>query len=418
MRTHKTEVLVVGAGPVGLLTAVLLAEAGIEVQIIDREERTAARSYACALHPRTLKLLAGVGLADAILERGRRIPKIAFYEGDTRRVEIKFSEIGGDFPFLLVLPQSALEGILEQRLHEKTGMKVKWNHRFDGIEREDGVLTATVEKLEGTAMGYIVPHWETVVQKRFPIRAQFLVGTDGHNSLVRQRLGIEYDRLAGAQAFVVCEFDSDGPAEDEVRVVLDDGTTNVLWPLPGKGHRWTFQMIHGDMGNEFPEKDRRAMASEEALNEQIRGSLQKIIRHRAPWFSAEIREIAWCKQVVFEHQLAKQFGRNRCWLAGDAAHQTGPVGVQSMNAGLCEAEALAGKLQKILREKAPFDVLGTYDRERQSEWRQLLGMTGGLRARSETNTWVSGRCARILPCLPASGQDLKLLAGQLGLDLE
>ena len=71
MREERTEVLVVGAGPVGLLTAILLAEAGIEVRIIDREERTASRSYACALHPRTLRLLDGMGLAAPALAAGR-----------------------------------------------------------------------------------------------------------------------------------------------------------------------------------------------------------------------------------------------------------------------------------------------------------------------------------------------------------
>ena len=95
MREERTEVLVVGAGPVGLLTAILLAEAGIEVRIIDREERTTARSYACALHPRTLKLLDRMGLAAPIIERGRRIEKIAFYDGATRQAEVKLSELGG-----------------------------------------------------------------------------------------------------------------------------------------------------------------------------------------------------------------------------------------------------------------------------------------------------------------------------------
>src|SRR6266496_73377 len=109
MKKHQTEVLVVGAGPVGLLTGILLAERGIEFQIIDSEERTAARSYACALHPSTLQLLDRLGLAQAVLEHGRRIPKIAFYEGESRRAQVDLSELGGDYPFLLVLPQSSLE---------------------------------------------------------------------------------------------------------------------------------------------------------------------------------------------------------------------------------------------------------------------------------------------------------------------
>src|SRR5271166_6098469 len=91
MREERTEVLVVGAGPVGLLTAILLAEAGIEVKIIDREERTTARSYACALHARTLNLLQQLGLAAPILEHGRRVQTVAFYDREARRAEVKLS---------------------------------------------------------------------------------------------------------------------------------------------------------------------------------------------------------------------------------------------------------------------------------------------------------------------------------------
>ena len=95
MQEERTEVLVVGAGPVGLLTAIVLAEAGIEVKIIDREDRTTARSYACALHPRTLRLLSPMGLAAPVLERGRRTQTVAFYDGAARRAEIKLGELGG-----------------------------------------------------------------------------------------------------------------------------------------------------------------------------------------------------------------------------------------------------------------------------------------------------------------------------------
>lgn len=418
MRDNETEVLVVGAGPTGLLTGVLLSEAGIKVQIIDCEERTTARSYACVLHSGNLELFDRMGMAPPLLERGRRLHTIAFYDGAHRRAEIRLAELGGKFPFLLVVAQSDLEEILEERFRKKSGMNVQWNHRFDRIESEADEVVATVEKLEGTSMGYIVPHWETMVKKRFAVRAKFLVGADGHNSLVRQRLGIEYERVESSQGFVACEFALEPKSEDEVRVVLDDATTNVLWPLPGNECRWSFQLIRSDVSSEFPEKDRRAMPSELVLNEQIRAGLQKLIRHRAPWFSGDIKEIAWCKQVAFEHRLAKQFGRGRCWLAGDAAHQTGPVGVQSMNVGLGEAAALAEKLRKILREEAPLASLDAYNRERQTEWRGLLGLTGGMQPRATTDAWVRSRCSRILSCLPASGPDLKRAAERLGLDLE
>jgi 2-polyprenyl-6-methoxyphenol hydroxylase-like FAD-dependent oxidoreductase len=417
MKTDRTEVLVVGAGPVGLLTAVLLAETGVAVQIIDREDRTTARSYACALHPRTLKLLGRLGLAEQIIAQGRRIPTVAFYDGAARRAEIKLSELGGEFPFLLVLPQSVLEEVLEQRLRQKAGAKVKWNHRLDRFQTgEDGVV-ATVEKLAGTAMGYIVPHWETMVQSVISIRARFMVGADGHNSMVRQRLNLEYEKLGAPQSFVTCEFASDTEIEPEVRVVLDDTSTNVLWPLPDHEFRWTFQLVHAEGPHDFPEKDRRAMPSiDQALNERIREGLERLINRRAPWFSAKIGAISWCKHVAFEARLARQFGEGRCWLAGDAAHQTGPVGVQSLNVGLCDAAALAEALAKVIREEAPRDILKAYSAAQRDQWGQLLGPAGGIWAGSETDAWVRERCARILPCLPASGNDLARLAGQLRLE--
>src|SRR5204863_753110 len=129
------------------------------------------------------------GLAAAAVERGRRVQKFAFYEGRSRAAELDLSKIAGDFPFLLLLPQSALESILEQRLRQ-AGIGVQWNHRFDDLVEEEQQVCASLDELEGTSTGYIVPHWEMVVKRRRPIRAQFIVGADGHHSSMRQKLGI------------------------------------------------------------------------------------------------------------------------------------------------------------------------------------------------------------------------------------
>ena len=418
MREERTEVLVVGGGPVGLLTAILLAEAGIEVRLIDCEERTAARSYACALHGRTLKLLSQMGLAAPVIERGRRVQLMAFYDGATRRAELKLSELGGEFPFMVILPQNVFESVLEERLR-KLGVTVNWKHRFDDVQSAGETVVANVEELGGTGTGYIVPHWETVVKSNFPIRAQFLVGADGHGSLVRRRLGIENTQVGGQTFFAAYEFVPEEKVEDEVRVVLDDSTTNVLWPLAGNRYRWTFQVLKGEIASEFPEKERRGVRfAEKAVDEKIRQYVQKVAKQRAPWFSAGVKGITWCTEVVFEQRVARQFGRDRCWLAGDAAHQTGPVGVQSMNVGMAEAATLAGVLRKVLREKAPLSALETCGAEWQGEWRRLLGLTGGLKPRSETSPWARERAGRILSCLPASHEELGRLAGQLGFDVE
>lgn len=418
MRERRTEVLVVGAGPVGLCTALLLAEAGIETVIIDRETGTAARSYACALHPGSLELLDRLGVAQALLERGRRIPKVGFYEGATRRAELDFGRSGGRFPFLLLLPQSELEGALEKRLRQ-TGTQVTWNCRFADVTTDgEDELVAQLEELGGTSTGYIVPHWEMTVTSRLACRAQFLVGADGVHSLVRERAGIGLVHGAGAELFAAYEFLSDSPGEDEIRVVLDAQTTHVLWPLPEGRFRWTFQLSQGELAAGFPEKERRAVrVAHPTVDERIRQFVQRLAAKRAPWFQANIKEITWCTEVSFEHQFAREFGRDRRWLAGDAAHQTGPAGVQSMNAGFAEAENLVRHLRACLREDAPLTRLGAYSDQQVAAWRCMLGLAGGLKPRTDTDPWVRDHATRLLPCLPATGAALAGLANQLKLDL-
>jgi 2-polyprenyl-6-methoxyphenol hydroxylase-like FAD-dependent oxidoreductase len=351
-----------------------------------------------------------------VIDLGKRLETIAFYDGDARKAEVKLRDLGGKFPFIIILPQSAFEDLLEQSL-KRAGVKVEWNHRFDSLEEEEDRVIAMVEHLEGTGTGYIVPHWEMVVKNRRPAHAEFLIGADGPNSLVRARLGIEMERTVGPDFFAAYEFESEQPAGDEVRIVLDDKTANVLWPLTGNKYRWTFQLIKSEVSSEFPEKERRAARfAPKAVDESIRKYVEKIAHHRAPWFTAGVKEISWCTEVAFEQRRAKQFGRGRCWLAGDAGHQAGPVGAQSMNVGLGEAEALAGALQRILRAQAPLSSLEVYERERQAEWGGLLEVTKRLTNRKESSPWVQARRHRILGCLPASGEDLSSLAEQLKCD--
>ena len=417
MRQTHAEVLVVGAGPVGLWTALSLAEKGIEVSLIDRESRTTARSYACALHPSSLELLDQLGLAESAIERGRRLDTVAFYDGAARQGELHLSKLGGAFPFLLILPQSGLEGLLEQRLRA-AGVQVHWNHRLEDLAPGEDDVAATIDELEGTSTGYIVPHWETVVKNRSDLRAEFLIGADGHNSMVRPRAGFDYQRLGETESFAAFEFESDGITSDELRVVLDDSTTNVLWPLADDRYRWTFQLLRAELSGDFPQKERRAVRIDQpTIDERIRQYVQTVARQRAPWFTSEIKRVHWCSEVSFERRLVAEFGRKRCWLAGDAAHQTGPVGVQSMNMGFREGASLAAILHKILREGASPGLLETYNRDLQKDWQVLLARSSGLKPRSGTNPWIAKRCDRILPCLPACGPDLEPLAAQLDLAL-
>lgn len=407
----------VGAGPVGMLTALFLSRSGVEVEVIDQEWHTAAHSYACALHPRTLKLLDQLGLATDVVKLGRRIDTFAFYEGDGRRAEVKLSRLPTDFPFVLVVPQDELESILERRLYQQARVKVRWNHRLSDLRAEEDSVVAAIDRLSETALGYAYPDWDWTVEKKVQTRAEFVIGADGHNSIVRQDLGLALECLPGEEFFEVYEFDAEGEVANEVRVVFDKATTNVMWPLGENRCRWSFQFVPEVPAREFPSKERMAiMFAQEAVNEQTKKRVQKLLLERAPWFKGGIRALDWAAEIRFEPQLVKEFGRGRCWLVGDAAHQTGPAGVQSMNVGLNEAADLAAKLKRILREKAPLTLLEAYHQERQGEWQSLLGLKGGLKPRAQTDPWTKDHRSKILPCLPASGEDLARLAEQLGLD--
>jgi NADPH-dependent dioxygenase len=415
-REDQTDVLVVGAGPVGMLTAFLLAESGIRVKIIDQEDQTAGHSYACALHPGTLKILDQIGLATEALKLSRYLSVAAFYEGAKRRAEIKLSGLPLEFPYVATLPQSALEDLLEQKLRQKENVSIHWNHRLSALRSEREAVVASIDKLGKGGKGYAVPEFETVVEKTVQTRAAFVVGADGQNSLVRQCLGIECERVGPPETFTTYEFGWEGDWGHEVRIVLDDRTSNILLPLPGNQCRWTFQHTKDGESSEFPSKDRMPWyVVEQESDHDSRHDLQSLIAKRAPWFSDKVGELDWSAHIRFERRLAKRFGLDRCWLAGDAAHQTSPIGVQSMNAGMREAEELSRALGRILNEKAPLESLEAYNRTRRQEWEKLLGITPFLQSRNETSAWVKQHCKRILPCIPASGEDLALLVNQLGL---
>jgi NADPH-dependent dioxygenase len=413
MREERKEVLVVGAGPVGLWTAFLLARSGVEVKIIDSQDRTAARSYACGVHSHTLEALARVGLAEELISKGRRVETVAFYEGEKREAELKLGKTGGAFPFLLIAPQSALEEMLEAQL-AKLGVHVNWMHRLDDFSKEEESLSVRVEELSGTSTGYVVPHWETTVKRDLPIRVQFLVGADGNHSMARRRCGLEYRQFGPAEMFAAYEFEAEEDPGSEVRVVFSGETTNILWPQPGTKWRWTFQVAPEGPAS-FPDKERRAVRFLDTIvDERLRDYVQRIGSKRAPWFRATVKDVTWCTRVAFEQRLVSSFGQDRCWLAGDAAHQTGPAGVQSMNSGFMEAEMLAGILKQIIHENGDTDLLKEYDRVQKQNWEKLMG-PGALKAREGASSWVTKHAARLLPCVPGVGANLEPLAGQIGL---
>ena len=114
------EVLFVGAGPVGLVAALFLQQYGVRAEIVDMHQRTTQHSYALAIHPRTLRILDEAGLSEALIAAGRKLTKVAYYEGRERHAEIDYSALASEHPYLLVVRQSLLERAAEHALRRSS----------------------------------------------------------------------------------------------------------------------------------------------------------------------------------------------------------------------------------------------------------------------------------------------------------
>jgi 2-polyprenyl-6-methoxyphenol hydroxylase-like FAD-dependent oxidoreductase len=390
------EVLVVGAGPVGLLAALFLQQSGVRVEIIDMHQRTTQHSYALAIHPRTLGILDEAGLSEGLIAAGRKLTKVAYYEGPERRAEIDYSGLASRHPYLLVVRQSLLERAAEEALR---GMKLKvlWGHRLQALTVDGGTPRAEVAKLDQVAVGYPVARNEWVVVRSKTIRPAYVLGADGYDSTVRRMSGIEMQEYGAGQLFSVYEVEAAGELPAEVRVMVDPGVTSVYWPLEEGRCRWGFEI-----------RD----ASEHSASME---RLTQLIATRAPWCTARPTLIYWSTFGLFERRLTRSFGKGGVWLAGDAAHQASPVGVHSMNSGLAEARELATRMTRILRAGGAPSLLQEFASETHDAWQGLLGDGQAVRALPGADPWVRQAGTRILGCIPASGGDLEALLKQIAL---
>jgi 2-polyprenyl-6-methoxyphenol hydroxylase-like FAD-dependent oxidoreductase len=145
--------------------------------------------------------------------------------------------------------------------------------------------------------------------------------------------------------------------------------------------------------------------------------LEQLIAARAPWCTARPTQIYWSTLARFETRVTRSFGKGGVWLAGDAAHLAAPVGVHSMNSGLMEARELAARMTRILRDGEPPAILEAFATETQAEWQRLVGAGREVRALPGAAAWVREARARIVSCMPASGDDLEPLLQQIGLTI-
>ena len=201
------------------------------------------------------------------------------------------------------------------------------------------------------------------------------------------------------QVFSIYEIEATGDLPADVRVILDPDLTSVYWPLEEGRCRWGFQIQD---------------ASE---HEASMARLEQLIAARAPWWTARPMQIYWSTLALFEGRLARSLGTGGVWLAGDAAHQAAPVGVHSMNSGLVEGRELAARISAIQRTWEAPSRLEEFATETHEAWQRLLGAGRSVSALPGADPWVRQTAARIVSCIPASGDDLEPLLEQIGLTI-
>ncbi|MDZ7637016.1 MAG: NAD(P)/FAD-dependent oxidoreductase [Bryobacterales bacterium] len=411
----KPEVLVVGAGPVGQFAALALAKRGVQVEIVDTGIWACSHSYALALHPDALALFDHFGLRDAALEKAYPVRTVGVYDETRCRAQIVLSPDGDPPECLAVLRQDAIEVLLEKALTD-AGVKIQWRHEVADMASNVDHVLAKVNHLKRDSRGYVVAHSEWVVAGTERIDVPFVLGADGYESETRRSLGIDFEEVGEPEYYAVFEFQTDADLENEMRVCFAANTANVLWPLPGGACRWSFQLPEYASRESHRDKDRLLLSGGlERSNMVDDAHLRQFLEERAPWFKGSIDHVAWRMVVRFERRLAKSFGQHRMWLAGDAAHTTGPVGVQSMNVGMFEAWELAHMMKRVLHEGAPLSEVADCSSRWHQEWTRLHGVGGGLKAGPEVDPWLAAHAPALLSCIPAHGKKLNELAAQIGL---
>jgi len=388
---RSTQVLVVGAGPVGLFAALCAAQRGLEVELLDQSWQGFGRGYATILHPRSLQLLGEAGLDAELRAAGRPIDRIGIHV-DGRAVATLELESPA-----LALAQSTLEEALLRALRTR-GISPRAPVQASAIAQGDHGVEVRVVRRELVRVGSPANYGEWEPVESSLVRADFVIGADGYESRVRSALGIDSVAVGSTESFAIFEFATNSPA-DGVDLSFDGELASAMVPLPNGRARWAFQIDTGL--DRVPDIEH----------------YRSLVTSRAPWYEDDVATINWGTVMQFERRIARTFGRGRVWLAGDAAHVTSPFGGQSMNGGLFEAHDLVRRIAHALSGKASCHHLDAYGEERRREWHQHFGVNVAYDLLPSAPDWLAPHARRLVTSFPAMGSDVQKPLERLGLRL-
>jgi 2-polyprenyl-6-methoxyphenol hydroxylase-like FAD-dependent oxidoreductase len=339
-------VLIVGAGPTGLVLALWLTRLGVAVRIIDKTAESGTTSRALAVSARTLELYRQLGMAGPLVDGGVKVPGANFWVQGTKVTRVPLDRLGTGltpFPFALIFPQDAHERVLIERL-EALGVKVERRTSLIHFDQEPQGVRASLERDDGS---------------REVCNAAYLAGCDGAHSIVRETLATGFPGGTYSDIFYVADIAGSGPATNgEIHVDLGRSDFLAVFPLKGTGRvRLVGTVV------ERP-ADEPGKLTFDDVHDRVIGHLKFTI-DRVNWFST----------YHVHHRVAAKFREGRAFLLGDAAHIHSPVGGQGMNTGIGDAVNLAWKLADVLNGGASESLLDTYEPERIGFARRLVATT-------------------------------------------
>jgi len=343
----RSDVLVVGAGPTGLVLALWLTKLGAKVRIVDKTATAGTTSRALAVHARTLELYRQLDLADAVIAKGHKVPAVNLWVGGGKKATISFENVGADitaYPFLHIFPQDEHEKLLISRL-AYLGITVERSVECVGFEDKGDRIVARLRRPDKS---------EEVFE------ASWLAGCDGAGSMARKALGVGFPGGDYNHIFYVADVDASGPPMDgELHVDLDQADFLAVFPLAGQGRA---RLVGAIRDVKHPELIQFEDISPRAI-ENLKISVGKV-----NWFS----------HYHVHHRVAENFRKGRVFLLGDAAHIHSPAGGQGMNTGIGDAINLAWKLRSVMAGLAPETLLNSYEEERIAFAQRLVHTTDRL----------------------------------------
>jgi 2-polyprenyl-6-methoxyphenol hydroxylase-like FAD-dependent oxidoreductase len=351
--TGDTEILIVGAGPTGLVLALWLARLNVRLRIVDKTAVPGTTSRALAVQARTLEFYDQIGLADAVIEQGRPMGAVNLWVAGRKTAHAVLGAIGhglSPFPYALILSQDEHERLLIRRLAD-AGIQVERETELVGFESVGGGvqdrgagLVARLKRADGTV--------ETCA-------ASYMAGCDGAHSTVRDVLGIGFPGGVYAHLFYVADVEAQGPVIDgELHVAMDRTDFLAVFPLKGAGRARLIGTVR-----------------EEAVNDREKLSWADVSGRVIEWLRIDVQRVHWFSTYRVHHRVADSFRRGPAFLLGDAGHIHSPVGGQGMNTGIGDAVNLAWKLAAVAHGGAPVSILDTYEPERIAFARRLVATT-------------------------------------------